>query len=149
MIQIMNVNYKKAYSELNEILKVLSEKEQKKIPVELIRNVEANRDIEYKREYDASKELLDQELMAETKALLVAIYQKYLCTDDENEFWERYNKRCFDMVGENKSTTNMLKNRKKTEKNENLSLIVKRESLINKAIRFIKEILNSNTVTQE
>lgn len=102
MIQTKNVKYKRAYTELNEIIKELSKAELEKIPNEIIRNIEINKDKEYKWEYDNSKALLDQDLMPETKALIVEIYEKYLCPENEKEFWKEYDKICINKIEEQK-----------------------------------------------
>lgn len=102
MIQTKNTIYKRAYTELNEIIKELSKAELEKIPSELIRNIELNIDKEYKWKYDKSKTLLDQDLMPETKALIVEIYEKYLCPENEKEFWKEYDKICINKIEEQK-----------------------------------------------
>lgn len=102
MIQAKNTRYKKAYTELNEIIKELSKSEIEKIPSDLIKNIEENMDKEYVWEYDKSKELLKQNLMPETKALIVEIYEKYLCPDDEKVFWKEYDKICINKIEEQK-----------------------------------------------
>lgn len=102
MIQTKNTRYKRAYTELNEIIKELSKAELEKIPNQIIRNIEINKDKEYKWEYDNSKALLDQDLMPETKALIVEIYEKYLCPENEKEFWKEYDKICINKIEEQK-----------------------------------------------
>lgn len=110
MIQTKNAKYKRAYTELNEIIKELSKAELEKIPSELIRNIETNIDKEYKWEYDKSKALLDQNLMPETKALIVEIYEKYLCPENEKEFWKEYDKICINKIEEQKGVMYKYKN---------------------------------------
>lgn len=102
MMQTKNARYKRAYTELNEIIKELSKAELEKIPNKLIRNIETNMNKEYKWEYDKSKTLLEQDLMPETKALIVEIYEKYLCPENEKEFWKEYDKICINKIEEQK-----------------------------------------------
>ena len=104
MIQTKSIRYKKAYTQLNEIIKNLSKSETERIPIELIKSVEANMDMEYKWEYDNSKTLLEQDLMPETKALIVEIYERYLCPEDEKEFWKEYDKICLNKIEKQKRT---------------------------------------------
>lgn len=101
MIQTQSELYKKAYVELNEILNVLSETEIKKLPEGFIENIRKEMNSEYKWEYDFSKSLLDQNLMVETKALLVEIYKRFLALDSEKEKWEKYDQICIEYI-ENK-----------------------------------------------
>lgn len=102
MMQTKNARYKRAYTELNEIIKKLSKAELEKIPNKLIRNIETNMNKEYKWEYDKSKTLLEQDLMPETKALIVEIYEKYLFPENEKEFWKEYDKICINKIEEQK-----------------------------------------------
>ncbi len=99
---IQTKRYKKAYTELNEIIKELSEAEIQKIPNDLIKNIKINMDMEYKWKYDNSKDLIQQDLMPETKALIVEIYERYLCKESEKEFWKEYNKICFNNIEQQK-----------------------------------------------
>lgn len=104
MIQTKSIRYKKAYTELNEVIKELSKLEIEKIPNDLIKNIEANMDMEYKWEYDNSKTLLEQDLMPETKALIVEIYERYLCSEDEKELWKKYDEICLNKIEKQKRT---------------------------------------------
>ena len=101
MIQTQSELYKKAYVELNAILSILEESETEKLPKGFIENIRKEMNSEYKWEYDFSKSLLDQNLMVETKALLVEIYKRYLALDSEKEKWEKYDKICREYI-ENK-----------------------------------------------
>ena len=111
MLQAKSMRYKKVYTELDQIINILSKEEKKKIPNELIENIKLSMDKEYKWEYETSKSLLEQKLMPETKALIVEIYERYLCPENEKKFWKKYDKICFD---------NIEKQKKKLYKNENI-----------------------------
>lgn len=105
MLQRGSIIYKRAYTELNQIIKELSKAEREKIPLELIKNIEANISEEYKWKYDNSKTLLEQKILPETKALLVEIYERYLSLEDEREFWKEYDKICLKNIEERKRNT--------------------------------------------
>ena len=94
MIQTQSVIYKKAYVELNAILSILEESETEKLPEGFIENLRKEMSLEYKWEYDFSKSLLEQDIMVETKALLVEIYKRFLALDSEKEKWEKYDQIC-------------------------------------------------------
>lgn len=138
MVQTRSIIYKRAYTELNEIIKELSKAEREKIPLELIKNIEANISEEYKWKYDNSKTLLEQKILPETKALLVEIYEKYLSEEDEKEFWQEYDKICLKNIEERKESAFKNNNIFKA-KEEN---IIKHEIVERKEDTFLKKIFN-------
>ena len=94
------LQYKKAYVELNEIIKVLSDEQKDKIPEVFKNNLIENMDTEYKFEFDDTKGIFEQDLMVETKALLVEIYERYLAPEEEKELWEKYDRFCLNKIEE-------------------------------------------------
>ena len=77
--------YKNAYTEVYEIIKQLDEEEYNKIPSEVIKAIEENRNTEYEFEVDEELELKEQELLPETKAILFNIFRDYLSTPEQKE----------------------------------------------------------------
>ena len=77
--------YKNAYTEVYEIIKQLDEEEYNKIPSEVIKAIEENRNTEYEFDLDEDIELKDQELLPETKAILFNIFRDYLSTQEQKE----------------------------------------------------------------
>lgn len=147
--------YKNAYSELNEILKVLSKEQKDKIPSSFIENVRKNMNVNYKFQYDMSKGIFEQDLLLETKALLVEIYEKYLAKEQDKEIWDKYDKFCLNKIEnekrekyninvfeKNESNENNLNDNIKIdsieEDKENLPIIYKKENVIKKIINKIK-----------
>ena len=88
--------YAKAYVELYELIKLLSKEQRNQIPENFISNIYNKMDKDYLFSIDSSKDLIDQDYMLETKALIVKMYEKYLSGDDEKEFWSKYDKICYD-----------------------------------------------------
>ena len=76
-------NRKNAYAEVYTILQELNEEEYNKIPPEVIKTIEANRNEEYEYELDAELELKDQPMLAETKAILFNMFRDYLATPEQ------------------------------------------------------------------
>lgn len=107
-------DYAKVYVELYEIIKKLSLDDQKKIPLDFIKILKDNMDKNYEFKYDDTKNLLEQNIKVETKALLVQLYEQYLVKPEEKDFWCQYNKQCF-KIEEAKKTNdyNNLFNKKK------------------------------------
>lgn len=76
-------NRKNAYTEVYTILQELNEEEYNKIPPEVIKTIEANRNEEYEYELDDELELKDQPMLPETKAILFNLFRDYLATPEQ------------------------------------------------------------------
>ena len=116
------LEYKKAYVELNEIIKVLSDEQKNKIPEVFKQNLIEDMDTSYKFEFDNTKGIFEQDLKVETKALLVEIYERYLAPEEEKELWEKYDKLCLSKIEEEKrkkyNTDNVFGNKEEENKKE-------------------------------
>ena len=102
MLKEKELNYRKAYVELYEIINVLSKEQKEKIPEVFIKNIKANADTNYYFKYDITKTIFEQNLMVETFALLIEIYERYLAPFEEKEIWEKYDKICLNKIEEEK-----------------------------------------------
>ena len=154
MTQVEKEEYQKAYVELYEIIKVLPEKEQKKIPKVVLKNIEDNMDKEYKFILNKDSDILNQKYRIETKALFVELYERYLASKEENEIWNKYDKICNNMIEEEKrikyNSDNIFQNRKlekeeltfKKENISNLPIKIEKENIIKKFFKFIKNIFH-------
>lgn len=154
MTQAEKKEYQKAYVELYEIIKVLPEEEQKKIPKLVLKNLKDNMDKEYKFILNKDSDILNQKYRIETKALFVELYEKYLSPKEDGEFWNEYDKICNNMIEEEKrikyNSDNIFKNKKLekeelTFKKENISQLpieIKKENIIIKFFRFMKNIFH-------
>ena len=143
--------YKKIYRELYEVIDILSENEKDKISKEVIENIKQNMDNEYSFKIDKNNSLLEQNLLPQTQAMLIKLYEKYLCSEEEKEKWNLYDKMCYVKVQKMKMETykehttlsEMRKNEQKLpiiDKNNEM-LEVKKENFIQKIIRKIKRLL--------
>lgn len=124
MIQEKKVLYKKAYVELLELIKTLSKQEQNKIPKQIIDYLEKNKDTNYIFRIDENREILEQEYLIETKALIVKLYEKFLVPEDEKELWKKYDRICFNKIEEekrNKYSVDIFKNENNFDKANNIS----------------------------
>lgn len=164
MTKEKTIQYKKAYVELNEILNVLEKEQKNKIPVNFINNIENNMDIDYKFHFDMSKGIFEQDLMVETKALLVEIYERYLAPIEEKEMWKKYDRFCLNKIEEAKrekynveifERKNNIEKQNLTiedenvsnEKNDNiLPVEYRKENPFNKIINFIKGLFNKKCI---
>ena len=158
MTREKNIKYKKAYVELNEILKYLSNEQRDKISTNFINNISNNMDKDYKYTFDESKGIFEQNLMVETEALLVEIYERYLAPDIEKEVWQKYDRLCLDKIENEKRkiyNANILDEKNTINKqdlvinnedslneksNNNLPVKYKKEKIFDKIIKSIKRV---------
>lgn len=158
MTREKNIKYKKAYVELNEILKYLSNEQRDKISTNFINNISNNMDKDYKYTFDESKGIFEQNLMVETEALLVEIYERYLAPDIEKEVWQKYDRLCLDKIENEKRkiyNANILDEKNTINKqnlvtnnedslngrsNDNLPVKYKKEKIFDKIIKSIKRV---------
>lgn len=142
----------KSYKELYEIIKKLPKKEQNKIPQSFIEQIKNNMDNNYQYRVEHFEDFENQEMLAETKALLALVYRDYLATPeerqeiiqkekdeikkDELEKQKKYNIDVF--ANKRAKEINKIENNQNTE---NLELIVKDEkNWFAKFVNFIKKI---------
>ena len=137
----------KAHKELYEVIKRLSKQELSKIPDSVIINIQKTMDKDYVWKYDDGKELDEQNLLVETKALIVEMYERYLCPEDKKEFWNKYDRICLNMIDEKKkeeyNPDNIFKTKRNTQTadvNINLPIQVKKDNIFKRIINKIKEI---------
>ena len=148
MVHTEELIYKKAYTELYELVKRLSKEQLSKIPQSFISNLKRNKDNEYVWQYDDSKELEKQNFMLETKALIVEMYERYLCPEDKKKFWSNYDRICLNMIEEKKkeeyNPDNIFKEKQYAQErveNNNLPVETRRENFLKKIVDFIRSIL--------
>lgn len=92
------LQYKKAHVELLEIINNLSPEDKEKIPRKVLNKLKKDIDFDYKFIYDNTKQIFEQNLMDETKALLIQVYAKYIAPENETELWKKYNNICLDKI---------------------------------------------------
>ena len=71
------------YTEVLTILQDLNEAEYKKIPKEIIKTLENNRNINYKYILDNKLLLKEQPMLPETKAILFNLFRDFLATPEQ------------------------------------------------------------------
>lgn len=143
-----NENLKKALTEIDVILKeAIPNEEVKKLPKKLIDFIEENKNNNYNFKYNSSIELEEQNLLRETKIIIVMLYLNYWSNEDEKKdlikILDDNEKKYIDEVNSKYSTEKLFKkdNTKQTEnKTENNLPIEYHESIFNKIINFIKRI---------
>lgn len=74
----MENKYRKAYSEVSVILKKLKKEDYEKIPDKFLKLIERKKDKKYKFVLDDDKNIVEQNVLEETKAILAVLYNLYL-----------------------------------------------------------------------
>lgn len=85
----MDQTCKQSYNEILEILKYIPSQEYERIPKDRIDFYERHKDPSYKFEYNPSKSLNEQNVLRETKAIIVGLYRDVVATDIQKEKLER------------------------------------------------------------
>ena len=152
MVSTKDITNDIIYIQLKEIIKRMSKQEIKKIPQNIITNIQNKPTKNDQWKYNDNKSLQEQDILPQTKAIIIQIYKKYLCKNEEKEFWEKYDRICFNMIEEEKKKKynphNIFNNEKinKTQsQNHNTSIIEYKENIFMRIIRRIKEIIYHRT----
>jgi hypothetical protein len=148
----MNLENKKAISEVYKILSQLDEKSLEKLPKKLISQLEENAiiDVSYIR---ADIPLEELQLEQETKEILAIISYNYFCDDLEKQKWnEEFNKNEIEYVkyiNEKYSVDNLfekkeVKNKTQNDKVENeTNMTLYKESFFRKILNKIKKLIDT------
>ena len=150
----MKAKYKDAFAEVYVILEYLDEEDYEKIPEDLLKVIEKNRNKEYKYEMNDEFDLEKQPMLIETKAILFNIFRDYLSTPEQKEKiikmqkedMERLNKKKSEEFEKSIAKKQIFEIKKDDEegvcKKENFALVeMKKESLWKK---LLNKILKNN-----
>lgn len=135
------------YSELYELIELLNENDRNKIPNEIIKNIEDNRDKEYTKKYISYDTINENEVNEKTIALFTKLFLDYIATESEkNEIYEILGEND-KKISEKYSIDNVFKKRKdkniKEEVETSTALVEVKESKLkmiwNKILAFFKK----------
>lgn len=155
-------NYKNALVELETIINCLNCQEYEKIPADIIKAIENNKNENYIFEFDENLDYKDWNLMNETKALLYNIYRDYLATKEQKDFLiEREKFKILEQEQEKAKKYNPSElfdrnnNVKRNQINKDIEFIdnslmrVKKQNFISNIIEKIKVFFNNNRFRKE
>lgn len=144
---------RRAFTEINEVIKLLEEDENIKIPNNFKKVIEHNMNKDYVVVID---DIDNYDFLKDTKKLMSLIYTDYLATEEERQVilakeealerekeLEKRKEYSTDLFEKRKKykTKEFLKNDNIDEKVENLDLVEYKESIFRKILSFIKKIL--------
>lgn len=144
--------YKRAYTEVIEIIKYFPNEEYAKIPLEKINYYKENMDKDYNFKINPNIELEKQNISREANAILVTLFNDYFATDRQKEILNnllKQNQQILEELKQEKYNPSNLFMQSKTqqqntvtiqENNSENSLIGIKENFFTKFINFIKNI---------
>ena len=149
---MVNDEYTKAYAEVIEILRYISEEDFAKIPNEKIEFYKKHMDKEYKYTIDETLEFEQQNMSDITKAILANIFRDYWATESQRSRILEKEKYDLNKIEEEKvqkySPDNIFKNSKKDKFNDIPSTTAlieyKKETWYIKFLNYMKNIFNRN-----
>ena len=144
--------YKRAYTEVIEIIKYFPNEEYAKIPLEKINYYKENMDKDYNFKINPNIELEKQNISREANAILVTLFKDYFATDRQKEILNnllKQNQQILEEQKQEKYNPSNLFMQSKTqqqntvtiqENNSENSLVEIKENFFTKFINFIKNI---------
>lgn len=144
--------YKRAYTEVIEIIKYFPNEEYAKIPLEKINYYKENMDKDYNFQINPNIELEKQNISREANAILVTLFKDYFATDRQKEILNnllKQNQQILEEQKQEKYDPSNLFMQSKTqqqnivpiqENNSENSLVEIKENFFTKFINFIKNI---------
>lgn len=144
--------YKRAYTEVIEIIKYFPNEEYAKIPLEKINYYKENMDKDYNFQINPNIELEKQNISKEANAILVTLFNDYFATDKQKEILNnllKQNQQKLEKQKQEKYNPSNLFMQSKTQQqntvtlqknNSESSLVEIKEKFFTKFINFIKNI---------
>ncbi len=151
----ISIVYKRAYSELLEIIKYLPLNEYEQIPKRKIDFYERNKDQSYNFKYNPEKNLKEQNVLRETKALIVTLFSDVFATEEQKEklkivlaqneqkYQEELSKKyTYDGLFDKKQKNDFTKDEKTGTYVENKQMELYRDNIFAKILKFVKKWFN-------
>ena len=148
-----NVNYIKAYTEVNCLLEYLPQTYIDRLPKKLIELIKRQSKEEYNIDIDTNKSLLEQNFSQKTKDLIAVIKYNYWSTDEErqqlkNKFYENENNYQKELSEKYNPNDIFKKKESKTDITENietnLQMVEYKENIFIRLFNKIKNIFRKN-----
>jgi len=138
------VKYANELTEVYTILNTLVKEDYDKIPKITIQAIEENMNPDYEYELDEELELKDCPMLPGTKEILFNLFRDYLCTPEQRKKIKKMqaeDRLKDEMKRQQEYNVDIFANRPKEEtQEENLELVVYKENIFTKILKFIKNI---------
>ena len=154
---MVDIKYANAFSEVLEILKYIPKLDYCKIPSNMIKLFETNRNKEYIFRYDPNKTLDEQNVSKTTKIIIAILFRDYWATQEQREKIlrkENYDRQKLEKEKSKKYDVDIFKNRNenlrqiekietnRNKKDENVEMTVYKENIFKKLINKIIKIFS-------
>ncbi len=145
----INVETKKAYTEVVKVLNSLPDNDYRKIPEDVMLTLEKNMDTEYAYYVDLRKPLTEWKISEKAQTILAIIFRDYLATKKQKEKILDFEKVKINELEEEKrkkyNPDNIFEKRKiQEEKEEVVSLVEQKESFWKKIIKKVLFIIKKD-----
>lgn len=149
----VSMQTRQAYSEIDEFLRLLSEKKRNEIPKKLREFFKEEKDKEYFKNIDINIPIKDQNLRKETLAIIALLNLQYWCKDETEKkrlqaIYAQNEKEYQDMLYEKYNPNDIFKKKDEiiTENNietkENMQMVEYKEPIFKKIINKILNLLH-------
>lgn len=143
---MINTTDRQAFSDVSIIIKMMPNDMRQRIKPDFIKFVEENKDKDYVSNINENIPLEEQTLNEQTKTLLALIYREYLCSESTREELLKKEKIQIEEKEKEKREKYEIKFKKEMKKHESKEevdlILYKKESIIKKIFKKIKEVLN-------
>lgn len=148
-----NINYIKAYTEVNCLLEYLPQSYIDKLPKKLIELIKKQSNDQFNIDIDTNKSLLEQDFSKKTKDLIAVIKYNYWSTDEErkqlkNLFYENENKYQKELLEKYNPNDIFKKEEPKVEVTKpidpNSQIVLYKENIFTKFLNKIKKLFRKN-----
>lgn len=140
----ISINTRKAYSEIDEFLGLLSEEQRNKIPQKLREFFKEEKDQEYKKEINPNVAIKEQDLKEETLGIIALLNLQYWCENDNEKqrLKQVYakNEENYQKVLQEKYNPDNLFKKRISQQEENI--IINEVSMVEYKEPFFKRIIN-------
>ncbi len=142
---------KDSLAEVYFVLCNLNKDEYSKIPVNIINTIKENRNLDYRLNINEDVSILEQPFLEETRAILFALFKKYLATPEQKEKIDiiecKENQKIELHKMQKYNTDNVFKSKEKdVQTNKDITntvdIVEYKENIFKKIINKIKEILH-------
>ena len=137
---------KQVYSEVYDIIKHMDINIRAKIPLQFIKIIQANKDDNYTVNIDYTKNINNQKLLKETRAILSLIYRDYICTPEERKILIEVDKEKIkkerELLVEKYNPDNIFKTNKNIQNQKKKTLLQENAIIEYKEKNFFKKIFD-------
>ena len=151
MMNMVDIQYANAYTEVLEILKNISQEDYNKVPKGKINLFEQNANKEYIFEYDSNKTLEEQNVSKTARAIIAILFRDYWATDEQRNKIKAFQKnKRHQIEEENKQKYEVFKNKtnianiKEIEQAENMQLVEYKENIFKRILVFLKKMFRKS-----